>query len=374
MAKEVDRRTYLKGMSGAAVGGLTAGCNDQQRQTGNGTKTEQSENVTNNAEPITLKVSTWIPEGHYVNVAAIEPWMKRVEYLTDGKVTFDYLAGGQLGSIGDQLRLVKQQTTDIAQLGSQFFPKLQLGGVAAGPGAWDDMHRGNLAAWLLRTPGYEHKAGVLHKEEWQKQNIRSLGIGGFTPPNQFITKEEPIKSMSDVKGLTVGIGGGGFSQWAVEELGASPVTISAKENYSALKSGTVDAITTPIPSMMAYDVHKVANHATTNLHIGTFDMTWGINEDTWSSLPAEYKHAFNLAARWVLSKNELVVATRTEQKMESVKSEMNFYEVSGDTKSKMGQAFDQVMQDWVGRMKDEGKPAQKALDAYNNHLKTVAGL
>src|SRR5690606_35256361 len=74
-------------------------------------KTDNKEEV--KAEPITLKLATFMPVDHPWTKAVTDPFMARVTELTNGQVNFEYYPAQQLGKAADLLMLAGDGVTDI---------------------------------------------------------------------------------------------------------------------------------------------------------------------------------------------------------------------------------------------------------------------
>jgi TRAP-type mannitol/chloroaromatic compound transport system substrate-binding protein len=90
-----------------------------------------------------------------------------------------------------------------------------------------------MTAWMVEGNGMK-----LMREFYRNYNIVNF-IGGNTGAQMGGWYRKQIKSVADLKGLKIRIGG--FAGRIVERLGAVPQQIAGGEIYSALEKGTIDA-------------------------------------------------------------------------------------------------------------------------------------
>lgn len=104
-----------------------------------------------------------------------------------------------------------------------------------------------------------------------------------------------IKSVADLKGLKMRIGGiGGM---VLSKLGALPQQIPPSDIYSALEKGAIDAAEWIGPvDDLKLGLNKVAPYYySPGWFEGSASITTMVNEKAWAALPAEYKAIFEVA-------------------------------------------------------------------------------
>jgi TRAP-type C4-dicarboxylate transport system substrate-binding protein len=113
-------------------------------------------------------------------------------------------------------------------------------------------------------------------------------VSSYLPQYEFMGKGEPPMKLDDWKGMRVRAGGGVGK--AMEALGATPMTTTATEVYTAVQRGTMDAASFPMTySHVAYKVHEVTDWYTANLSPGTSDCPVLFNKTAYDALPAQYQ-------------------------------------------------------------------------------------
>lgn len=130
--------------------------------------------------------------------------------------------------------------------------------------------------------------------EYQQQNQVFVSSGGTSP--YMLLCNKPVKTLADVKGKRVRIGGAQWSRWAAD-LGATPVTVPQHETYEALSQGVVDCTIHSAPELTMVNLMEVVSDITPTVPGGVFaGVANNFSVDTWQSLEAEERRAVLQAA------------------------------------------------------------------------------
>lgn len=73
----------------------------------------------------------------------------------------------------------------------------------------------------------------------------------------------------------------------LQEVGATPVSLTTGEMYEALDRGTVDFLTIPMRHMLAYDLHEVGSYVCGPIFVFANGHTTVMNGDVWEGLSDE---------------------------------------------------------------------------------------
>jgi TRAP-type mannitol/chloroaromatic compound transport system substrate-binding protein len=147
-----------------------------------------------------------------------------------------------------------------------------------------------MTAWM-----YEGNGLKLMREFYAKYNIINFP-GGNTGAQMGGWFRKPIKSLSDMKGLKMRIGG--FAGKVIERMGAVPQNIPGGEIYQALEKGTIDAAEWVGP----YDDQKLGFHKVAPYYHfpgwweGGPQLDFFINQKAFDALSPEYKAMVEAAA------------------------------------------------------------------------------
>ena len=235
------------------------------------------------------RMSTSWPKSLDTIYGSAEELCKRVGELTEGKFEIRPFAGGEIVPPAQNMDAVGNGTIECNHvLASSFIGKDTALAFDAGLAFGLSARQQN--AWIHYGGGMP-----LLRELYKKYGIVNVVCGNVgVQMGGFYRKE--IKSVADLKGLKMRIGGiGGM---VLAKLGAVPQQIPTADIYASLEKGTIDAAEWIGP----YDdeklgLHRVAQHYyAPGWWEGSASITSMVNAKAWESLPALYRTAFECAA------------------------------------------------------------------------------
>jgi TRAP-type mannitol/chloroaromatic compound transport system substrate-binding protein len=113
-------------------------------------------------------------------------------------------------------------------------------------------------------------------------------FAGVLPTYEFMGVGDPPKTLEGWKGMRVRAGGGMGD--AMRKLGAVPTTVPAPDVYQTVERGVVQAASWPYSyAFGAYRLHEISKWYTEGMAIGSAHCPSVINNDSYASLPEEYK-------------------------------------------------------------------------------------
>lgn len=220
---------------------------------------------------------------------AADTFAKKVSEMTGGKFQISVHAGGEIVPALQVVDAVQNATVEIAHTAPYyFFGKDET--FALGCAIPFGLNSRQMTAWMVEGNGLK-----LMREFYRNYNIISFP-GGNTGAQMGGWYRKEIKSVADMKGLKIRIGG--FAGRVVERMGAVPQQIAGGEIYSALEKGTIDAAEWVGP----YDDQKLGfNKVAPNYYYpgwweGGPELDFFINTKAWDALSAEYKAIVESAA------------------------------------------------------------------------------
>ncbi|WP_374662336.1 TRAP transporter substrate-binding protein [Inhella sp.] len=163
---------------------------------------------------------------------AAEVFAKKVGEMSGGKFQISVHAGGELMPAFGVVDGVQNATVEMAHTAPYyFFGKDET--FAIGCAIPFGLNSRQMTAWQ-----YEGNGLKLMREFYAKYNIIHFPMGNTGAQMGGWYRKE-IKSVADVKGLKMRIGG--FSGRVLERMGGVPQNIPGGEIYQALEKGTIDA-------------------------------------------------------------------------------------------------------------------------------------
>jgi len=227
-----------------------------------------------------------------------------VKALSGGKFEISVHAGGELMPAFGNVDALQQNSLEMGQTAPYYFTgKDSI--FAFGCAVPFGLTARQMDAWM------EHGNGrKLMDAFYAKFNIKSFSAGNTgTQMGGWYRKE--IKSVADLKGLKMRMGGGLFGE-AMAKLGVVPQNMPAGDVYSALEKGTLDATEFVGP----YDDEKLGFNKVAPFYYypgwweGGAELEFYVNQKAYDALSAENKAileaACNVAARDMTAKYDAV--------------------------------------------------------------------
>jgi TRAP-type mannitol/chloroaromatic compound transport system substrate-binding protein len=237
---------------------------------------------------IKWRMSTSWPKSLDTIYGSAEHLCKRVSELTEGKFQIQCFAGGEIVPPAQNMESVSNGTIEINHvLASAFVGKNTA--VAFDTGLPFGLNARQHNAWMQFGGGMQ-----LVREMYKKMGITNFVCGNVGVQMGGWYRKQ-IKSVADLKGLKMRIGGlGGM---VLSKLGAVPQQIPAADIYPSLEKGTIDAAEWIGP----YDDAKLGLNKVAPFYYspgwweGSASITAMVNSKAWDALPPLYKAAFECA-------------------------------------------------------------------------------
>lgn len=313
------------------------------------------------AQEIKLRVADSFSEKHYVSTQLINPWMKRVEELTGGKVKFQYFPGEALAKSKDLLDAAKNRVADIVYAAPLYISdRLPLSSIVALPGVSGNATQKSAAYQKLVDD-------ILAEAEFAREDVVPL-IAVTVAGYEFNMNGPKITSVDGLKGKKMR-SSGGLQEKTVDALGGIAVQIAGPEVYAALQRGTVDGSITPLASVQPYAFDEVLKSITTNADLGTFPITYVVNGDVWKGLPDDVKDAMRKASLEVNKSFGNYVDNRTVTAEKELRAKgLDMYELPADILDEFRKRTSSIAEEWATGLDSRGYPASKVLNAWKTLL------
>ena len=316
-------------------------------------------------KPITLRLSSFLPSGHFMNVKIIKPWIADIEKRTNGKVKIKVYAGGALGKPQEQYDMAARGVADITWGILAYSPgKFPLATVVELPFMSPSAEVGSRMVQRLYDKGY-------FGDEFDEVKLLTLAM----PPNMDLhSRKHPVKKLEDLKGMKIrtpsAMIGGLIKNW-----GGVPVAMPAPDVYMSLERGVIDSIFLDPLTLMGLKIYEVTKYHT-RVGISTTVLFFAMNKKTWDSLSPDVQKVFD-----ELSGEHLGADLNGKIADRAVLGVYKKLAASGDTiitlspqemekwKASSQPAFDA----WLKSMEKKGLPGKKVLDETYRLRKEVGG-
>jgi TRAP-type mannitol/chloroaromatic compound transport system substrate-binding protein len=212
-----------------------------------------------------------------------------VKKMSGGKFEISVHAAGEITPAFGVVDAVQQGSVEMSHTAPYyFFGKNEA--FALGCAVPFGLNSRQMSAWMLEGNGMK-----LMREFYAGYNIINF-VGGNTGAQMGGWYRKEIKSVADVKGLKMRIGG--FAGKVFERIGGVPQNIPGGEIYSALEKGTIDAAEWVGP----YDDQKLGFNKVAPFYYypgwweGGPQLDFFINDKAFNALSAENKAIVEAAA------------------------------------------------------------------------------
>ncbi|MEX0609215.1 MAG: TRAP transporter substrate-binding protein [Balneolaceae bacterium] len=234
----------------------------------------------------TIRLAHALSTSHPVHLG-MERMAKLVEENSDGKLKVAIFPNQQLGSEREALELLQIGSIGMTKVSSaaieNFVPELR---VYSLPYLFrDDEHI------LSVLDGEIGRELLLTGEEYWLRGLTYYDAG----KRSFYTKDRPIETPSDLRGLKVRVMESQMAVTMVRALNGSPTPISWGELYTALQQGVVDGAENNSPSFLSSRHYEVAKYYSLDEHTMLPDLLL-VSTKQWEKLNEEEQNWLQEAA------------------------------------------------------------------------------
>ena len=267
---------------------------------------------------LVLKLGHGLDTAHPVHLA-MEFMKERLEELSGGTVTLNIHPSSVLGS---EVQCIEQlqngslaMTKTSAAAMENFIPTMSVFSLP----------------YIFRDA--EHYWNVLNGEVGQGllQQGESKFLRGLcyydAGSRNFYTKDKPIKTPGDLKGLKIRVMASATAINMVKAMGGAPTPIAWGELYSALAQGTVDGAENNPPSFSSNKHYEICKHFTLDGHTRIPDLLL-MSSKVWNKLDPHVQEWVAQAANESSEFQRKLWQEKTSEALEKAKAEgVTIYEV-----------------------------------------------
>lgn len=255
------------------------------------------------AQEVTLRVASAFNEDTDM-LRAAHRFGELVEENTDGEISVEFFAGGQMGGEKDNLEALKIGEIEMAVFGT--YPIVSL----APQYSFFD------APFVFRDKEhfynvYNGELGDEVRKIFQDEHgVRGVGIMGRG--YRHITSNTPINSVDDLAGIKMRMGQSKPFIEAFSEAGAVVVPIALPELFTSLRLGVVSASEGPFDQIYTFKLHEAQSHLATTGHLYATSL-WLMNDDFYEGLSEEHQSVIDEALEEALAYGDELSAQSEEE-------------------------------------------------------------
>jgi TRAP-type C4-dicarboxylate transport system substrate-binding protein len=313
------------------------------------------------AQVVKLTLADQNPVTGWGPIHALQPWAKKVEEATKGKVKIEIYPSQTLAKGPDIWNAVKSGIADIGWCFHGYWPGMTpLADVISLPALpFTTAEKGSEILWKL----YEKFPEI--QSEFKDVKVLMLWV---SQPYLLITTKKQVKTLEDIKGLKIRMTGGPPTD-QMKALGGVPMLIPMPDNYISLQKGVIDGMGAPWEAILSFRLYEVVKYYTgTPFPAVYFSMS--MNKNKWGGLPKDIQKAIMSVSGLEGSKfwGRNFFDTPKEGVYEKAKEtgrEIIYYDLPSNERERWLEVGGKpIWKDWVKKMEGKGlTSAQKILDA-----------
>lgn len=302
---------------------------------------------------IVLKYANFPPAPTFPCVQ-MERWAKEVEKRTAGKVKVQTFPGGTLLPAKNIFDGVVSGMADIGNFAMSYQPgRFPISEAIDLPVGFSSAKAASLALLDL-VEKYNAK-------EFEKVKILTM----FTCPPANIMTKAPVKSLKDLKGLELRVGG--TQADIIKNLGGTPVAMPQSDTPEAIQKGVVKGHVSSMEVLKDFNYAAYTPNVTiANLWVVTFAVV--MNKAKWDSLPADVKKLFDEMKREQAEWTGKYVDDHVQESLAWSKEKYNLqiHELSAADKAEIPKLLNPIISAYVKKVNALGLPGDQILkDVYS---------
>ncbi|TSE19877.1 Solute-binding protein [Tepidimonas alkaliphilus] len=237
------------------------------------------------AQQVTLRVHHFLPAQSAIPRLAIEPWARKVEAESGGRIKVQIFPAMQLG--GSPAQLFDQARDGVADVTWTV--------LGYTPGRFQRMEVFEIP---FIAPSHDRSAEVTSKAAWdfaQKfaaeefKDVKLLAVHTHGPG--LIHTKQPVTGLESLRGMKIR-GGTRIVNNMLVKLGATPVGMPVPQVTEALSKGVLDGTTIPWEVGPSLRIHEIVKNHTTfagDRALYTMGFAFSMNKAKYESLPPDLK-------------------------------------------------------------------------------------
>ncbi len=232
------------------------------------------------AQPVELKVSTYLPPNHTVN-KVLEDWGTDIDKRSGGRLKLHLFPASQLGPVQRQFDLARNGQADAA-----------VGLTGATPGRYPMTE---LASLPFVTPKDGGTSAVMSRRmtelapkyltpEYPGMHLLWVGV---PPLNTFFTARREIDAVSDLRGLKLRFQGEQHAK-VLRALGAVPLQVPPGEIADGMSKGVIEGAIFNYEAADSFGLASVTHHVMEPAFI-TATLVFVMNKAKYDGLPPDLR-------------------------------------------------------------------------------------
>jgi TRAP-type C4-dicarboxylate transport system substrate-binding protein len=313
----------------------------------------------------TLSLSDQNSPNSLYEMNGIQPWVKKVEEATKGKVKIRTYFSKTLVKGNEMWKGTQSGITDIGWMFHGYWPELTpLSDVITLP----------LLPFTTAAEGSAVLNKLIAKFPVLQKEYAAVKELMYWTSNQYviISTKKNFKTMDDFKGMKLRAAGGPPSD-QIRALGGVAMLIPMPDIYQALEKGVIDGAVVPWEGVHGFRLYEVAKYYTIAPMSAVY-FSMAMNKETWGTLPKDVQDQIMSVSG---PEGSVAMGTNVFDEAEAVVMGLvkqgNYtaerYVLPPEEVARWRKvAGEPIWQDWVKKMESKGKPEAKEILAATLEL------
>ncbi|MDR1603395.1 MAG: TRAP transporter substrate-binding protein [Gracilibacteraceae bacterium] len=208
----------------------------------------------------------------------VQIWADRVSEATEGRISFEIYPSGQLGTLVEMLEACELGTLDVTlndpSLMETYLPEialLSLPFIIKDYAHMDTVFNGEVGDTMIARLDEQSN---LHVMGWVWNGFRS------------ICAKKPLRTLADCENLVIRSPESDIYVNTFRLLGMSPTPVPLNETFTAMQTGVVEAVDSPIENFVKMSFYELGKNILISNHLAS-SLSLIFNQDKWDSFSAE---------------------------------------------------------------------------------------
>lgn len=239
-----------------------------------------------------LSLNLAIPPVHNRWAMAIKPWADEIARRSEGRILIEpYFAQ----ALSKQAEVAESVRSGVADLGEATFT---VGGLGRFPFHEQILNLTKPSRCTRDAAGLVQGLHAAFPQESMQdvKGTKLLFVEGHTVGMLIGTRDKPVKKLDDLKGMKIGVSGGGIRVERVRALGATVVGVTIPDMYMALEKGIIDGAVVDFEVLVSRKLGDIIRHMTL-LNMGGSVFYCVMNQDAFDRLPPDLRKVVDDVSR-----------------------------------------------------------------------------
>ena len=316
----------------------------------------------------TLTVHHFLSPKSTTHARFIEPWARRIEEQSGGRIKVEIFPAMALGGKPPELyRQVRDGAADLVWTLIGYTP-----GVFPRSEVFElpTVHQGSARATNLAI---QDKFDLIAEDFADLKPILVHVHAG----NAIHMREKPVRAVEDLKGLKLRTPSR-TGAWMIEAWGAEPVGMPVPALPQALSKGAVDGALVPfeiVPPLKLQDLTDYSVEGPEGARFGAAVFLFAMNKDRYEALPEDLKAVIDANAGSALAEDMGMVWDQVEAPGKAAQEDSGgeIITLDADAKARFDALGEEAVARWIAEADGQGIDGQALVDAARAAIAKHAG-